>query len=244
LTEPASPAPAPSGTPFVSDLMRLIRVPFSPAEVFTEIRGRPPFWMPWLIISIGFAVLQWFASPFQNRARELALEQAGRAAQDGAGAAMAIAGVLMSPVIVLVMTAITAGILYVLMQALGGEEASYKGMLSVVIHSWPVGLIQQALVVVVLRIRGLDSIRSMSDSQVTLGLDVLLPAEAEVSAFLRAIMGGIGPLQIWGVAITAVGLAVMSAAPRGKAWTAALISFGIGLLIAASLASAFSGMGG
>lgn len=229
----------------ITDALRLVRVLFSPGDVFREIKERPPFWVPFFLVAIVFAVTQMLASPFQMKVREIMVTQAGQPAPPAASGTVAMIGTLVvTPIMVLLMSAIAAGILYVLMQMLGGEDATFKRMLSVVIHAWPATLILQALTVGVLYMRGLDSIRTTSDAQVSLGLDLLLPAEMAVGAFTRAVLAGIGPLQIWGLVITAVGLEVLGGAEKGKAWTGAIISFVIGLLIAGGLAGAFSGMMG
>lgn len=237
MTTPETPAapPAASYTPVVTDLTRLGRVLFSPAAVFEELREAPTFWMPWLVVSILYAAIQFFQRPFQARVREIMMEQAGRPAPP-ASAASGIIGMALTPVTVLVLCVIAGAILYGLMAAVGGDT-TYKKMLTVVIFAWPLTLLQQALTAVVLSMRGVASISSPMDMFVSFGADLLLPAEASVGNFIRFFLAGIGPLQIWAVAITAVGLMVLGKVGKTQAWIAATVSYVIGLGVGAGVAT-------
>lgn len=76
----ATPTPASNDTPFVTDAGRLARVLFSPGEVFAEIQDRATFWRPWLVISVLYALINYFMRPFQQRVGAAMMEAAGRTA--------------------------------------------------------------------------------------------------------------------------------------------------------------------
>ena len=239
MTQPQpAPAPAPAaagGIPFVTDAVRLARVLFSPGAVFAEQQERPTFWRPFLIVMVVLAVLQFLQQPFQARIRELAIQAAGRQAPAGPGGPAAIViGVVVGALILLIMVAISAGILYLLVTAFGGE-ASFKKMLTVTVFAWSIGVIQQLLTFVVLSMRGVDSIHNVWDAFVSFGADLLLPADASVGAFARIYLAGIGPLAIWQIAICAVGLQVLGKLGKGAAWGAAIIAYLVFLLIPSGL---------
>jgi len=237
---PTSPAPATPYTPIVTDAGRLVRVLFSPGTVFEEQRDRPTFWWPWAILAVLMVLLQTLQRPFQQRVQELIFAQRGITPPAGAGAGMVgtIVGMATGALMFLIICAITAGILYLLMAAFGGET-TYKKMLTVTVFAAPLAILQQALVAAVLRMRGLDAIRSVWDMMPSLGADLLLPADAQLGAFLRVFLGQIGVLQIWGVVVTAVGLMVLGKVGKGAAWTAAIVSF----LIIAALMSGMAAFG-
>jgi len=234
--EPTAAAPAPY-TPIVTDLGRLARVLFSPGDVFSEQQERPTFWWPFAVLAVISVIVQ---TPFQQRVQELMLAQRGITAPAGAGSGMIslVIGLLVGALVFLIILAISAGVLYLLMAAFGGET-TYKKMLTVSIFAAPLYVLQQVLVSIVLHIRGLDAIRSVWDMIPALGADLLLPADAQVGAFLRIFLGQIGVLQIWGVVVTAVGLMVLAKAGKGAAWAAAIISF----LFTAALASWLAAFG-
>ncbi len=245
MTEPAAaptptPAPAAGGVPIVTDAARLMRALFSPGDVFTEIREAPTFWGPWIVVSILFIAAQFLLGPFQLRAQELALAAQGRE-MPAAMAKFRYVGLAVTPVIVLVFAAISAGVLWLGVMATG-EEGPFKKLLVINIFTWPVAIIQQLVVFGVLRMRGIDAVQSVADLQVSLGLDLLLPADG--SKFVHALAGGVNPFGIWGLVIAAVGLQTLLKLPSGKAWTVAIGAFLVSLVVAASLAGVFGGMGG
>lgn len=223
-----------SYTPVVTDAVRLVRALFSPGAVYDEQKEKPTFWMPWLVVSVLFAILSYLLGPYTARVQRLAVEAAGRPVPPFLDMFPVIQAAS-APIVVLVMTAISAVVLWVAMMVMG-HETGYRTMLSVVIFAWPVAVIQQALSLVILSMRGLDAIQGPADMQVSLGLDLLLSADSTLSPVLRAVLAGIGPLQIWALAITAVGLMVLGKAPKARAWIAASVGFVVGLLVAAGFA--------
>jgi len=249
----AAPAPqATSSTPYtpvLTDLWRLVRAPFTPKAVFEEQQETPRFWTPWIIVSLVFAVLQILQRPFQDRIRVLILQHMGQpvpAASIGLG--RTLMGVVLGALTVLILAALAGGIYYVVLLIFGGQT-TFKKMLVVVIYGWPIAILQQVLTVIVLTSRGAGSIQSVWDVQVSFGLDLLLPSDAATGAFLRLFLAGIGPLAIWQLIISAVGLKTLGKVSTGAAWSAALISFAILLVALASLGAfginaALKAMGG
>jgi hypothetical protein len=234
MTAPASaPPPAPAGTPIVSDLGRLVRAPFSPGAVFAELRERPTVLWPWLLVSIAMMIVVYLGMPFQQRVMEI--QAAGRPMPSWIG----YIGMATVPIAIIALSALAAGIAYLVITGMGGETR-FRSLLSVNLHASVLGLVQQAVTVGVLMMRGVDSIRTAADAKVSLGLDLLLPADAGLSPFLSGILGGIGPISLWGLVITAIGYEVAGKAGRGRAWTAAIVGFVIGLAVGAF----FAGMGG
>ena len=232
----AAPGTAPSPnaeTPVVTDALRLVRVLFSPGAVFAELSQTPRFWVPWALVSVVTIVINFFQRPFNQRLRELMLERAGRPASTPSAVGNLI-GLVTAPLGVLVVCAIVGGILYVIVSSMGGET-TFKRILAVAIHVYPLTLIQQALTVAVLTMRGVASISGPTDMFVSLGADLLLPQDAQVGNFVRFVLAGIGPLQVWQLAITAFGLMAMAKLGKGPAWTAAIINFVIILCLFAGL---------
>jgi hypothetical protein len=232
VSTPAA-SPANGGIPIVSDAVRLIRVLISPGAVFTEIQERPTFWGPFFVIAIVNAVLSFLQQPFQQRIGQLMSERAGRPMPEPTALKTAL-GVLISPLFPLILILIVAGVLYVLVSMFGGTT-TYKKMMTVAVFTWPVTLIQILVSWIVLTNRGIASINGPQDMFVSLGADLLLPGDAQVGTFVRLLLAGIGPLPIWKVTITAVGLMVMGKTGKSQGWTAALIIYVLALLMAAGV---------
>lgn len=227
----------PSGVPVVSDLMRVIKAMFSPGDAYAEAKPTAPFWGPWLAVTIIFAIAAFLMSPYQMRMQELQMIEAGRPVPESMKKIGPIIGLAMAPIMTLLISSIAALVLWVTTSLMGGE-GRFKQLLSVQIHSWGPFLIQQFVMFAVLKMRGLEAINGPRDMQVGLGLDLLLPAEME--GFVRGLAMGINPFSIWGTVITAVGLQVMLGLEKSRAWTVALVAFGVSLLIGALLAGMFT----
>ena len=228
-------APSPAYTPVITDLWRLVRAPFVPRTVYEEQQAAPTFWIPWALVCAFFFVLQFLQRPFQQRVRELVLQKLGQPASAGgaslAGTLIGIAGTFLT---VLVLACIAAGIYYLVLMVFGGQT-TYKRMLTVTIFAWPIALLQQLLTYIALSIRGVDSIQSVWDAQVSFGADLLLPSDTTVSAFLRLFLAGIGPIAIWQLIVTVIGLKTLGKVSTGAAWTAALVAFLVMLVGLAAL---------
>ena len=236
MTAPATATPSSTDTPFVTDAVRLARALFSPGSVFGEIQDRPTFWRPFFVVAIVNAAVSYLMSPFQQRIGQIMAERAGRPVPTPS-MLKTVLGLVFSPLGPLILCAIVGGILYLLVSMLGGQT-SYKKMLTVAIFVWPVALIQQLVTFAVLTSRGGASAMSgPQDMFVSLGADLLLPADAQLGYFVKFLLSGIGPLQLWALAVTATGLMVMGKMARGQAWTAAIIYFVIALLFIAGLGS-------
>jgi len=245
MTEP-TPAPAPAaepasgGIPFVTDFSRVIRVLFSPTAVFEEQRDKPTWFLPWLVIALMAVAISFTTLGYTDRIIELSMASRGAAGQPIPPAVKTFtrfATIAGAPIAFLILSLISAGIMWVTLM-LTGAKVRYKGLLSASVFSLSTGVVMVGLSAVVLRLRGApaEAIRSMQDSRVSLGLDLLLPAETTISPFLKAILGSIGPIQIWGLIITAIGVMVLEKQDKGSAWMAALASYAVLLVVGGLLA--------
>ena len=235
-TPASTPIPSPSsgGIPIISDAVRLLRVLISPGAVFAEIEERPTFWGPFAIIAVLNAALNFLQAPFQQRIGQLIAERAGRPVPEPTAVRTALTAVISGALGPLVLCAIVGGILYVLVSMFGGQT-SYKKMMTVSIFTWPVTLIQLAVTWFVLNSRGVGSINGPQDLFVSLGADLLLPGDTQIGTFPRLLLAGIGPLPIWKLTLTAVGLMVMGKLGKSQGWTAAIIIYVLAVVVAASI---------
>jgi hypothetical protein len=85
---------------------------------------------------------------------------------------------------------------------------------------------------VVLKLRDPTTLQTVADYQVSFGLDLLLPQDASLGKFLDGVLRGISPISIWGLVITAIGVRTLEKTTKGAAWTAASVSFLLGLCFA------------
>jgi hypothetical protein len=240
MTAPQTPiAPnAPTGPariPFVTDFVRMVRVLFSPAAVFEEQREKPTFWIPWLVFVILMLILANVSFPFTAAVARLQYAAAGRPLSAGAETTIRTFTMIAIPVFTLVVLLLTAGLMYVVLLA-GGGEARYKGLMTVAVFTAMLGVLQGVLTLVVLKLRDPATLQTVADYQVSLGLDLLLPSDASLGKVLDGMLRAITPFSVWGLIITAIGVRTMERTTKGAAWAAATASFVLGLL--------FAGLGG
>jgi Yip1-like protein len=239
MAAPAPQAPAAvSYTPFVTDFMRLVRVLYAPSAVFEEQQAKPTWFLPWLIIAILCTIIGFWELPYSQRVMELAIQAIPNAPQLSAEQlrTRAMFGLIATPIVFLILALVNAGILF-LAVSITGASARFKGLLSISVFAQimvPIALILQGII---LRMRGApsDAVTSVADAQPALGLNVLFSADS-VGKFLSAIMAGIGPLPLWGLFITAVGIMHLEKVKKNAAWTAAVAAYVVMLLIGGFLA--------
>lgn len=238
MAAPAPQAPAATSyTPFATDFMRLVRVLYAPSAVFEEQQAKPTWFLPWLIIAILCVVIGFWELPYSQRVMELAIQAIPNAPQLSAEQlrSRAMIGLFVTPIIFLILALLNAGILF-LAVSITGASARFKGLLSVSVFAMvmlPITLLLQGII---LRMRGApgDAIQTVADAQPALGLNVLVSADS-AGRFVSTILGGIGPLPLWGLFITAVGIMHLEKVKKSAAWTAAVAAFVVMLLIGAAL---------
>ncbi len=240
MAAPATPPPparpesaAASYTPIVTDFLRLIRAPFAPRGVFEEQREKPTFWLPWVVASVFFVALTFLARPVTVQLMSLEAAARGTPLTPAAERIGAIVAVISAPVGLLIAAVIAAVILYFVVMVTG-SQARFRGLMTVSIFPVMITFLQQLISLLVIRSRGVETIQSAQDAQISFGLDLLTSpdfahAHRAVAAFLR----GFGPFEIWALVIMAIGLMALEKVPRNKAWTACAIAFVIGLVIRA-----------
>jgi len=241
MTAPeAAPAPAPPARiPFVTDLLRLLRVLFSPGAVFEEQREKPTVWIPWLVVSVLMVGMTLLNFPFTRIAMRMAAEAQGRPLPASAESIAMFSGIVVTPVVMLIAIAVSAGIMYLVLIAAGGE-VRYKGLMCVATFTSILGFLQLLLMVVVLKLRGPEAIQTVSDLQVSFGLDLLLPQDSTLPRFVEGLLRGVSPFSIWSLVIAAIGVQKVEKQSSGAAWSAAVVSALVMLVVGA----VFAGFGG
>ena len=231
--------------PFVTDAMRVLRVPFSPGEVFAEQVERPKWLVPFVVISLLSMIVAVLSMPYTARMMELAMAARGNAAAipESAKKIGTIFAFLGTPILVLLLSFLGAGIMYLVLMVTSGK-VRFVGLLSASVFAKIMIVVQGLVQVAIWKVRGAPSaaIQTMADAQVAIGADLLLPSDSTVSPFLRVLLGSINPLSIWALIITAVGVMVLEKQSKGSAWTATLVAFAVLVLIGAAMAG--SGGGG
>jgi hypothetical protein len=201
-------APAPAGL-----LARFVGIITSPKATFQGIAAHPRwFWM--FVVTTLITVVCTAGPMFTEWGRQAALDQQvrmmesfGRTINDEAYAAMergmsfaaytsGIGILVFAPLMLLVIS----GIFYAVFTAALGGNATFKQLVSVIVHAGVIGALAQLFALPMNYARG-----SMSSST---NLAVLLPMLDE-SSFLAGFLGAIDLFMVWYCLVLAIGLAVL-----------------------------------
>ena len=229
----------------MSAILDLLRVYFSPGEVFARVKEQPRILAPLLGLLALQVVIGALSLPYARVAMraQMAAQAGGQevpAAAETIGTVMTVIG---PPIFIAILLLVGAFILWVAVSVLGGE-ARFSQLFSVSIYGFmPIVLLQLASIVVV-AMRGTEGVTSMQDLQPSLGLDLFLAPIMELGAFLRAFLQAVNPFSIWQVILLALGVQVTQKVERGTAVTAAVIQWGVLALIGALFAMMGAARGG
>ena len=215
--------------------MDLVRVLYEPGAVFERVRERARFFPPFIGLAVLVMVIQFLSLPYYRSAMasvyaQMAQQnpQAGEAAQR-----FAFVGVFFWPIILAVILLLSAMILWVLVSLFGGE-GKFGTLLSVATYSSITFILTQAVSLLILVVKGKENLASPLDLQPPIGLTLLIPTSGR---FATAFLNGINPFALWGLVLTAMGIAVTHKLSKGTAYTVAVIAMLFGLVIGAGLAA-------
>ncbi len=214
-------------------VLDLVKVLFEPTAVFERVRERPRFFAPFVALAVLTVIITALQLPYTKAALAAQFAQTPNMTPEQAqtGMKFAAVGIVIAPIFYGLFLLVNALILWVTTSVLGGE-GKFTTLLSVTTYASITYTLLQLIGVVVLTMRGTSSITSMLDLQPSLGLDLLAP---DAKGFTLGLLRGINPFTLYGVFLTATGIAVTHKASKGVAYTAASIQFVIALLIGAAL---------
>jgi len=222
-------------------VLDLVRVLFSPSEVFERLRERPVWFVPAIVLGIVATVLGYLFVPF--RLASMSGQIAKAAAQNPAASAQIETftrmAVYASPIFVLLFLVIVAGVLWLLVTLFAGGEAKFRALLSVATYTALPSILLQVATLVVLTMKGVESVTTPLDLQPPLGLNLLAP---NMTGFTSGVLAAINPFTIWGMVLTAIGIQVTHRTSKGSAYTVAITAMLIGVLLG-GVGAALSGRG-
>ena len=219
-------------------VLDLVRVLFEPTAVFERVREKPRFLAPFLALAVAIIVISVVQLPFTKAALTAQFSQMPNMPPEAAQRALSFAsiGIVFAPIVYCLILVINALLLWVLVSVVGGE-AKFGTLLSVTTYSSIAYILLTVVGLVVLTMRGTEQVSGMEDLQPALGLDLLAPGSKGLTL---ALLRGINPFSLYGVFLTATGIAVTHKTSKGSAYTAAIVQLLVTLLVTGAL----SGMRG
>jgi hypothetical protein len=217
-------------------VLDLVKVLFEPVVVFERVREKPRFLAPYAALAVLQVVIALVMIPYTRPVMEAAMAQAmqarGATGTPPNAGAFAYIGVVVQPIILVCLLLIGTAVVWVMASLFGGE-GRFGTLLSVVTYSGVTFVLQLLVTLLVLAVRGVESIQSPADLQPALGLDLLAP---ETKGFVGGLLKGINPFSIAGCWLTGIGVSVTHKLPRRTGYAIAAAAFVVMLIVGASLA--------
>jgi hypothetical protein len=222
---------------------RFVSVLTAPARVFDDIReGRVGWRQPWLIISVLYMIVTWLGLPIQVALLELNPQNLDAEALDPQIQMMEKLGwlwVVLTPVGVLLMQLIVAGISYILVSILS-QRATFKQYLALNFFTGIPAMVGQLISVLIIRMRGVEEIMGPDDARMSFSLRALAPPD---SAVLKGLFASVEFFTIWSLVLLALGLQRVFGMSRAQA-IAVLIPIWLIYATMLIMGEVFGGMGG
>jgi hypothetical protein len=215
----------------------------APARVFDDIRdGRVGWRQPWLVISVMYMVLTFLSLPIQVALLELNPKGVSPEMLDQQIRMVDSFGwvwVVLTPLGVLVMQLIVAGLTYILVTIMS-QRATFKQYLTLNFFAGIPAMVGQLLSVILIRARGLEGIMGPEDARMSFSLRALAPPDSSV---VKGLFGGVEFFTIWSLVLLAMGLSRVFGMGRAQA-VGVVVPMWLIMVAMLILGEIFGGMGG
>ncbi|UCF05131.1 MAG: YIP1 family protein [bacterium] len=197
-------------------LQSIMDIFIDPGKVFKRIDTGLTWWKPFILVSVVSMIIGWLMLPMRRRLLELNVtgmpeEQLEQALQgmDRFG----VIGLIAVPILLVIVLLIIAGIAHLFISFVS-SDANFKKTLSLTSYTNLIPMLGQIIMVIVLRMKGIESVESTADLQLSFSLAPLFP---ELAGFLKAFVESLGLFNIWFYIIFLLGIAAIFKVERSKA---------------------------
>jgi hypothetical protein len=221
-------------------LHSILDIFIDPMKVFPRIRAGLTWWKPFVLTAVIGIINAYFMLPFQLKRIELnpsdlspeQIEASIERVQK-----FGFVGLIFTPIVFIIIYLIMAGISHIVINIMS-SEANFKKTLSLVSYAGLISILGQIISTVILRMRGLEGIETMSDMKVSLSLAAFFPGlEGAGYAFLESL----SIFSIWYYILFLLGTSVIFRMSRGRALVPVIVMWLISFLFV-FLGTAFGGM--
>jgi hypothetical protein len=199
--------PKEESRPSMSVLQRLAGIFVSPKKVFADVDAGAPWWEPWAWGSLLHMVIAYAVLPIQVRLFELTRDTMSPEVYEQRLASMQsfpvkYLGVMTAPITILFVAVIFAALSFIAVSVLS-ERSNFKKHLAIYLWSSLVASVGVLLSNIVVRMKGLDAVRSYSDALAPFGPAALLPEGGKI---WFALLSTLDIFAVWFYVLMAVGV--------------------------------------
>lgn len=224
--------------PIGDQFNRVMQSIFSPSKAFQELDNKPAWLIAFLIIGTGTFLISYFTSPYIVQAGISDLpsninsehyENIVKLLQRSQ-----FVGLALSPLFMFLKLLINALILWLVTNLF--TELKFKKLFSLVVHCGIITFLRAILSYIILRLRGLQSIKSPADLQVFLGLD-MFTRNQELSLPLKVFLNNINVFSLWWIWLLGLGLSIFTKISRKKTLMIVVFIWLFGTILQVGIAS-------
>jgi hypothetical protein len=216
----------------------LIDIFIDPVKVFKRIKNGLPWWQPFLVIAVASSAIAWFQGPINRHIlllNERGLPEDQLQRQVDIMDKFGFIGLIVAPVVVLIIYVVIAALCNVAANLVSGRS-SFKKMMGLISFTAIIGIIEQALRLLIIHMKGIENITSRDDLySVSFSLTRFIDADG----FLRALLDSLSIFGIWFLVLFVIGVSVIYETSRKAALVPAAVMWLLGILM-----SMLQGVGG
>ncbi|MFQ6084389.1 MAG: YIP1 family protein [Candidatus Aminicenantia bacterium] len=217
---------------------------FSPTKAFKKINRKPKWLIVFLTIGVGTMIISYLTLPFVVQVATLSIppDISPNEAENVLNTMkpMRVIGIFLSPLFLLIGFLIIAVILWLIVQLF--SEVDFKRIFSIVVHCGIITFLGSVLTLIILQLRGLRSIKSAADVQVSLGLDIFL-RNPDLSLAFKTFLSNINVFSIWWIVLITLGISITSKISKTKSAFIAIFFWLFSTAIQIGLASLTGSLG-
>ena len=223
---------------------RLTGIIFSSSKTFEELNNRPTWLVAFFTIGFGVILITFLISPFMMQAQtasmpsDMSLQQIENVLKFAKR--FQIIGIVLSPLFLIIKFIFTSAILWLIIQLF--SEVDFKRMFSVVVHCGVILFLGSIITFIILKLRGLQSIKSAADVQVSLGLDLFIQ-NPDLNFPLKAFLSNINVFSVWWIILVGLGISIIAKISRTKATIITAFFWLFSTMIQVGIASLIGSLG-
>ncbi len=208
----------------------LIDIFIDPVKVFKRIGSGLPWWQPFIVIAIASSVIAHFQQPIIKQLfmlNEGGMSEEQLQAQGDAMDKFGFVGLILAPIAVLIIYLVLAALCNVAVNLVSGKS-NFKKMLCLLNFTAFVGIIEQALRMLIIHKRGIEEITSRDELY---SVSFSLTRFVESDGFLRAVLESFSLFQIWFLILFTIGVSVTYEISRKAALAPTIVVWVLGVLM-------------
>ena len=212
------------------EFLNLFNILATPTEVYEEINITPRWRIPFLFLVISSTAVGWFMIPaILEPMRKIFATSFGQDSADvavkGIMQSILVAQLLIEPLLKFARWfGLSAILFFFTLVFVKGDSLLFKKLFSAVAYTETIFVLMSVLTILIIYIRGMDSIEGMGDLTVFKGLDFFLTGKDQ-NITVVTILSNINPYSIWYVITIAFGVSVFTSLQKSKAFIIAAASW-------------------